>query len=162
MASYKISFSSWDIVGEKKILPVLGPEGLLLRSITELKGLTLPWECMTWLLSLLNIHWTYGLVLQYSGSRWTATLWNKPIQPNSDATLMPGAIISQPLKTTSVFDLSCCEWFVEDFNQGPPGMGCCRMVDFFPFSLVNLYWLMLFKNYLSLTEEANSLQIIEV
>lgn len=35
---------------------MLGLEGLLLCSITELNGLTLPWECMIWLLSLLNIY----------------------------------------------------------------------------------------------------------
>lgn len=35
---------------------MLGLEGLLLCSITELKGLTLPWECMIWLLSLLSIY----------------------------------------------------------------------------------------------------------
>jgi len=78
-------------------------------------------------------------VLQHSGFRtWSPTVWSKPIKSNFDAVLMPGAIISQSLTTMSVFDLSCCEWFGEDFNQWPPGKRCCSRVFFFPLSLINL------------------------
>lgn len=132
MASCKISFFlRWD-TAEGKPGSCRGPRRAVL--LTGSPGADPQLEKPASLQALVKtIYCNCRVILQHSGfRRWSLTVWSKPIKSIFDAVLMPGAIISQSLTTTPVFDLSRCERFAEDFNQWPPGQRCCSRVVFFP------------------------------